>query len=162
MFTEQPPLDGGQLSFFDNFRVVDGVPVFLLEPESVTGLEGADADITCHAMSHDGSQMVSGHRGGAIIVWDIHHGNVITVIRNKFQSSVAAIQFSCCSNFRLAACDFLGRYVVLDTNDETKFTSVNCSSIWEQRIDKRIYSPIVQWPTFSEHGQFLLYPVSMQ
>lgn len=162
IFAEQPPLDGGPLSFFDNFHVMDGVPVFLLDPKSAAGLEAEEAEIMCHALSHDGSRMISGHRGGAIILWDTDHGNMLVVIRDKFQSSIAAVQFCCYSNVYVAACDFSGKFVVLDTNDETKFKSVNCSSIWEDRKDKQIYSPVVQWPVFSKNSQFLIYPVSIQ
>lgn len=68
------------LSFFDDFRVINGVPAFILEPSE--GLDGrhepllsasnevqgkqqrGPAVFTCSCMSNDGKRMISGDSMG--------------------------------------------------------------------------------------------------
>ncbi|GMH33162.1 hypothetical protein BSKO_00996 [Bryopsis sp. KO-2023] len=156
-----PPLDGGPLSFFDDFRVVDGVPVFVFDPNNLPQIEGEDLRITCCNLSRDGSRVVSGHGGGTVVVWDSNHGKVLQVLEGRLDSACAAVQFCDDRNDVIVGCDFVGRYFVAWLDGEGREVFTDCTGVWEGRSDKKMYGGVVHWPAFSRDGRYLVYPVKV-
>ncbi|GMH36409.1 hypothetical protein BSKO_04277 [Bryopsis sp. KO-2023] len=174
-----------KLSFFDEFHVISGVPVFVLDPDKATapvsagfhnegnsGLEqrvGRNIKkisfsnnknaITCCDFSDDGSRVVSGHNDGSAVIWSASHGTKLHESKNLHKlSPIADIQFLGDSNDIVMSCDFHGRYSMWNTKENVNRPVYwDCSPCWTV---SSILGPKVRWPQFSSNGEVLLYPVT--
>lgn len=151
-------MDGGSLSFFDDFVVVDGVPVFHLDPHAARGLREEGTEITCWVMSNDGTRLVAGHKNGCILSWDSAHGRLDGTYESVFDCPVAAVQFCGDGNQFVSACTFVGNFALIDLMKKLVVRS-SCKNILEENQAAALYCPIVHWPAFSQMGKYLVYPV---
>lgn len=173
------------LSFFDDFQILSGVPVFILRPcEHVQGMDavfgpsssavsrdsaplsethfalpGDQKALTCKTFSADVSLLVSGHQDGSIMVWDAEHGKLKKVLSGTHNQAISDVVFYKDSNRHLIACDFSGLMTVWDVLDDTNEpVVVNCNSNWEKT---RMPSVEGHWPKLSRHGRLLVCPVQV-
>ncbi|GMH40807.1 hypothetical protein BSKO_08711 [Bryopsis sp. KO-2023] len=155
-----PPLTPGPISFYDNFRIVNGVPAFLLEipqpaslsktlPEEVT-VEYSEDDpngVTCCEFSSDGSRIVSGYQNGSVRVWNALRGVLEFEKLDLHPTHVTDVSFMGNQHHMVASIDLTGRYHVWDLhNGSTAF--VNCESLWKEN---GVEKPVMGRPHF-EHG----------
>lgn len=114
--TENLPLRGSKLSFYDDFHIMSGIPVFVLDPEASIEDDACTSDavrldslrpssikisffengraITCCSFSFDDAKLATGHNDGSAMIWSSDHGTVL----NKFNemhklSPIADIRF---------------------------------------------------------------------
>eukprot|EP00210_Caulerpa_lentillifera_P002518 g2415.t1 len=184
--TEFPPLSRNSLSFFDNFQILNGIPVFPLRPtnwrdfsEVCQCLPGSSrkhstsspveinwnemfrtqCQIICTTFSPDSSLLVSGHYDGSIMVWDAEHGTLKRLIKGVHAVQVADLAFYSDSSKFLLACDFSGTMSIHDVSDEgNEPIIVNCGSNYEKT---RMPSVEGQWPKFCPQGKLLICPVQV-
>ncbi|GMH43795.1 hypothetical protein BSKO_11729 [Bryopsis sp. KO-2023] len=181
-----PPLNGSNLSLYDDYHLISGVPVFVLNPDEqsnrATGpsesiqevfrstsssrgslnqinfYENAQA-ITCCNFSVSCLRIASGHDDGSTMVWSTEHGFLLHECKQMHQlSPVADIRFLKDSETVVVSCDFHGRYVVWDaTLDGQVLASSDFSESW---LGDTLVGPKVRWPIFSPNAARLLYPVT--
>ncbi|GMH44608.1 hypothetical protein BSKO_12560 [Bryopsis sp. KO-2023] len=171
-------LGAASLSFFDDFHVVDGVSVFVLDPDrlhpisdrkstmtdsqpqlpsKITFYENKNA-ITCCKISADGTRVASGHDNGSVMIWSTEHGTLLNEQKNLHKRSpVADISFLGESNTMILSCDFHGQTVAWDTSNENRINYTDCSQNW---LNESLLGPKIRWPMFSKSGTCLMYPVT--
>ena len=145
LFADSLCLSTSELSFYDDFRVIDGIPVFVLEQQqdekkrdnlihcdslSVDELDFRELvynpfTVTCCQFSEDGRCLISGHRNGLVQLWDTVHGRSIALQENTHQTQVAACVFKAGKNRQhavLSCCQSgrLVRWQLDDLRDEGK------------------------------------------
>ncbi|GMH43794.1 hypothetical protein BSKO_11728 [Bryopsis sp. KO-2023] len=178
---DNPPLCGTKLSFFDDFRIISGVPVLTLDPDrygtqsrepsinstnpwdgaaggiqKITFYENKNA-ITCCNFSADGSRIASGHNDGSAMIWSTQHGTLLYECQKLHKlSPIADIRFSEDSNDIVMSCDFHGQFTIWHVED-SKFQYGHCAENWQ---DVSMFAPKVRWPMFSEDATGLIFPVT--
>lgn len=173
------------LSFFDDFQILNGIPVFVLRPaehleidgemmkismrrkprESLRKFESSSSHITdpcaltASAFSKDATLFVSGHENGSILVWNAEHGTLKRSLTGPNRSPISDLAFYKDSSQILAVCDFSGVLSIWDVSDERKDpVVVNCNSNWERT---RMPSVEGQCPKLSPDGSLLVCPVQI-
>ncbi|GMH43823.1 hypothetical protein BSKO_11757 [Bryopsis sp. KO-2023] len=175
---ENPPLCNHKLSFFDDFRIVNGVPVFALNPnkcrkspskptQDSSSSEGEDAarkttknHITCCAISADGSRIVSGHNDGSAMIWSTEHGTLLHEVEQPTKLSVIPdIRFLDCSNDIVLACDLHGGFMRWNVK-AAQVEYGECAPNWDDISNLPNCKPIARCPTFSKDTTTLVFPVT--
>eukprot|EP00210_Caulerpa_lentillifera_P004721 g4505.t1 len=184
--TDFPPLSRSSLSFFDDFHISSGIPVFQLIPtkwrdpnevkqlnlssiwkRSASSPDTIDWDamfktqcqITCIVFSPDSTLLVSGHHDGSIMVWDAEHGTLKRLIKDIHSVQVADLAFYSDSSRILLACDFSGLMSIHDVQDSSNESIlVNCEENWERT---RMPSVEGEWPRLCRQGKLLIFPVQV-
>ncbi|GMH39374.1 hypothetical protein BSKO_07272 [Bryopsis sp. KO-2023] len=173
--TSFPPLHEGPLSFYDDFRVVNGVPAFLLlhneessesSQQDVTATPGVEdrkgepgstdpSKVTCCSLSSDGRRLVSGYSDGSVRVWSLDHGTLEAIKRGLFEKHVCDVSFHLEHDRVVVSCDRTGQYHHwdLETGD-AQF--VRCDAFWLRNGSEK---KIVGKPFFALSGTRVVFPV---
>ncbi|CAD7698159.1 unnamed protein product [Ostreobium quekettii] len=175
--SERPMLSlhSSKLSFFDEFKIVCGVPVFELTPRREppinswepcaheeaskhgTTEEGCfltTETVTCVAFSDDSSLLVSGHSDGAVRVWDAEHGHLLDCLANKHQGQVSDVCFSPGRADCVLSCDWSGSLVTWDFGTDRTDTA-DCGFRWSNfHLGSQPFAP-----QFSSSGNIVLFPI---
>jgi len=122
------------LSFFDDYQVINGVPVFALRASnraeveapgerSAGGVVGTDPEshspqvrasgnpqdstfeVTYSSFSIDGKRLLTGHKSGAVCIWDTEHGKLLETLKSPRESEVWACHFVGQSSHTVASID---------------------------------------------------------
>lgn len=160
-------MDNSPLSFFDEFHVIGGVPVFflgreesrinttvLLDCEGIcdahqlqTGSKEGDWGISSCRFSQDGTRFATGHLDGSTQVWDADHGRIMHS-QKSHSTPVGCVAFRGDSASTILSCDWYGNMVVWDTNSGESIT-VDPSSHW---TDGQFTRTQMLEPCFSDEG----------
>ena len=172
------------LSFYDDFRILSGIPVFVLHPsdfvpnsESIVAISPSSSSpdgsparleaqgfderptaLKCSVFSRDSQLFVTGHQDGSIRVWDASHGKLKRTLVGPHRGAIADLAFYKHTRF-LHVCDFSGVLSIWDIEEPTNEpVVVNCCANWEQT---RMPSVEGHWPKLSQNGCSLVCPVQV-
>ena len=132
-------LETSTLSFYDDFHIINGIPVFILDQEQdekkwdkVVRYDSQSSckvdyrellynpfSVTCCEFSDDGQLLISGHRNGLVRLWDTVHGKLIARVGRTHETQVAACAFKKGKEgqYTVLSCCLSGRLVQWDLND---------------------------------------------
>lgn len=120
MSTAYPPLRDAKISFYDDYHIMSGIPVFVLHPVkadyqcevpskhrnprnedpkmNISFFNNPDSVTACN-FSLDNSRVASGPNDGTARIWSTEHGTVVHIFEEMHkQSPVADIRFFESSN----------------------------------------------------------------
>ncbi|CAD7700864.1 unnamed protein product [Ostreobium quekettii] len=171
--SERPKIASSVLSLYDDFQIINGMPVFVLgnpeppstDPNLITHRPSAEVkegfdfpkkllqspfSITQCVFSEDGTHLVTGNAGGGVRVWDTEHGKLIARTYGYHRSAVAAATFRGGRNSVLT-CDRSGRLAEWDVSSGKPPKVHDVGGDWELGL----FDEDGVTPLFSPGGELL-------